>query len=490
MKTFFSAIFISLMSVFHCNAQSQGIDRFIQSQMDKKGIPGLQLAVVRQGQIVKTGSYGIANVEDSIAVDSKTVFALNSITKAFTGVAVMQLVEQEKLMLDNPVSDYLEDLPSEWKSVTVRQLMTHTSGLPEIMDYNTNLISNKGEEASWQKVQQLPMQFAPGEAFQYNQTNYLLIGRIIQKLSGIPFTRFIQKNQLEKINASLTLNAGFEHYEGVITHSARGYTYTRTRELKHVHEKFTPALRAAAGMSSTAEELATWVIALQEGKLFDNETSLSQLWTVGKLNNGQFAGFNKRINGYAIGWPMVRREEHPAATPIGGGRSAIFVYPEDDMAVIVLTNLQGASPENFIDEIAGFYIPEMKAENGFGLPANVKKLRKPLEKNGYEDVLKSYEKMKDQDKDFTLTESEVNSWGYQLTKLNQSEKALAIFKLNVALYPESSNVYDSLGEIYAIMGNIELAKQNYKHSLELNPENTNAVRMLDRIEAFMNSSKN
>src|SRR5437762_8667031 len=153
--------------------QTDSIDVFIQGQMQQRKIPGLQLAIVRHGKIIKTGNYGLANIQDSIPVSNKTVFTINSITKAFTGVAILQLAEAGKLTLDSPISDYLTDLPATWKFVTVQQLLSHISGIPDIVDEEETVLIAPNAEEAWKKVLQLPNEFKPGEKFSYNQTNYL-----------------------------------------------------------------------------------------------------------------------------------------------------------------------------------------------------------------------------------------------------------------------------------------------------------------------------
>jgi CubicO group peptidase (beta-lactamase class C family) len=337
--------------------------------MQKRRIPGLQLAVVRHGRIVLRGAYGLANIQDSVPVTDETLFTLNSITKAFTGVAVMQLVEDGRLDLDAPVSRYLDSLPAAWRVATIRQLLTHTSGLPDIMDSDARMISDAGDDSAWAKVLTLPIESSPGAQFRYNQLNYLLLGRIIDKLSGQPFTRFIESRQFRVVNMPRTARGGFGDSRDVVPRSARGYTYLRrmngemrrTETLGNVFEEFPPNLRTAAGLSSTATEIARWLIALQQHRLLRQPASLTMLFTPAKLNDGSHAGFSDLLNGYALGWPTVTRPDHPAAAAVGGGRSAVFVYSKDDLAIVVLTNLQGASPESFIDEIAAFYLPSMRA---------------------------------------------------------------------------------------------------------------------------------
>lgn len=464
-------------------AQADSIDVFVNAQMQKRRIPGLQLAIVKNGKIIKTGNYGLANVQDSIPVSNNTVFTINSITKAFTGVAIMQLAEAGKLSLSSPVSTYLASLPENWKAVTIQQLLSHTSGIPDIIDEEESiLISPYGEQASWKQVLALPMDFKPGERFSYNQTNYLLLGRIIDTLSGMPFTEYIIKEQLQKAGMTKTISAGFGATKAVIPHAAGGYTYSKGK-LNNMFFSFPPSLQTAAGMSSTATEMADWVIALQNNRFLKEKTNMISLFTPAKLNNGKTGGFSSLLNGYAAGWPIVARPEHPAAAAVGGGRSAVFVYPEDDLSIIVLTNLSGGSPEVFIDELAGLFMPDMKESNGFGLSACVKLLRTGLEKSGYENAIEEVKKMGKTNPDFALTENEINSWGYKLINQNRMADALEIFKLNVYLYPASANSFDSLGEIYAELGDQGSAIINYEQSLKLNPQNNNAAQQLKNLKA-------
>ena len=222
------------------------------------------------------------------------------------------------------------------------------------------MVQDGEDEAAWANVQTLPMEFQPGDRFHYNQTNYLLLGRIIDKLCGQPFATFITQHQLRVVDMPHTV---FGDSHEVILHSARGYTYlrkkdgvmVRTESLSNVFEEFPPFLRTAAGMNSTAEELAKWIVALQNGTLLKARPSLTTLWTPGVLNDGTIRGVSTLLNGYALGWETVNRPEHRAVAAVGGSRSALFVYPDDDLAIVILTNLQGSSPESFMDEVAGYY---------------------------------------------------------------------------------------------------------------------------------------
>jgi CubicO group peptidase (beta-lactamase class C family) len=475
------SLFVGLTSNW---VKADEIDDFMRAEMAERKIPGLQLAVVKNSKIVKTASYGLANIQDAVAVDDDTVFSINSITKAFTGVAVMQLVEQGKLELSAKISKYLPDLPVEWHNVTVKQLLTHTSGLPDIMDSNTaKLISDEGAKASWELVKKRALDFKANSQFRYNQTNYLLIGKIIDNVSGQNFIDYITQNQLRKAGMKRTEEAGFSNLHDVIAHSARRYTYYYgSGEIANIKAADFPAfLRATAGMSSTAKEIANWVIALQNGELLSKPSSIETLWTPAVLTNGKTQGFNNLLNGYALGWPVVDRLEHPAVAPAGGNRAAFFVYPEDDLSIVVLTNLMGGLPSHFIDEIAGFYIPQMKAKNGFGLPPAIKVLWKELESKGYEKAVPLAKELQ-QTHQLKFEEDALNTWGYKLIEQKQQQQALAIFKLNTYLFPLSANTHDSLAETYWLLGHTQKAVEHYKKVLGLKPDNKHAKEQLKKLK--------
>jgi CubicO group peptidase (beta-lactamase class C family) len=460
-------------------ALADELDDFISTQMQQREIPGLQLAVVQHNKIVRIGSYGLANIEDSVAVDNRTLFSINSMTKAFAGVAIMQLVEQDKLDLSAPIGNYLPELPAEWHQLNVRQIMGHTSGLPAILanDFG-KLIVEDDPQASWEKVQTLPMAFKTGTNFKYNQTNYIIIGKLIEKLTHQSFANVITNLQLKQVGMPRTVEAGFDNLNNVVSHSAKRYTTYYTGELTGLRsEIFSSMLYPAAGMGSTATELANWVIALQTNVLLKQQNSLATLWSPAHLDNGNLKSFNRLLSGYALGWPIVAREEHPAAATVGGNRSVLFIYPQDDLTIVVLTNLMGGAPDHFIDDIAGFYVKDMQKQNGFGLPKDIKALYFQLEKQGYNNALGIVTSQNMQ-----LAESDVNDFGYWLVEQNKLIQALEVFKLNTQLYPKSANTYDSLAETHWRLGNIQTAVAGYQKVLEIQPKNRNAINQLEKLK--------
>lgn len=462
------------------------VSGLIQQRMERAHIPGAQVAVVRHGQVEMLESFGLASIEHQAKTTNESVFALNSITKVFTAVAILQLAQDGKLSIDDPISQHISNLPMAWRAVTVRQLLNHTSGLPNIIDDHERIIGSGDAASAWSLVQTLPIEFQPGARYRYNQTGYVILGKIIDKLSGKPFTDFIEARQFRA--------AGMKHTRygdssDIVANSAGSYTtienvngrWVDRGRLAAAFVEFPQFFRTAAGALSTAEDMARWMVALQSGTLL-NRQSLAELWKPVILNDGKLGGPNELLNGQGLGWPIAVRPDHPAAGAVGGTRSAMFYYLEDDLGIIVLTNLQGSSPEYMMDRLAAAYVPDMDEATGFGLPPAIKRLRIRLLKEGFEKADEIARRMMLKDPTFILTENDLNAWGYKLMEQQQPRQAVAILQLNTRLYPDSANTYDSLGEALQNNGDRRKALQSYRRSLALNPENQNARQRISDLE--------
>jgi CubicO group peptidase (beta-lactamase class C family) len=353
-KIMFLLSFLALSNFTY--SQVDKVDDEIKNLMLKNRIVGLQLAVIKDNVIIKTNHYGLANIEDSISVDNKTVFSINSMTKAFTGVAIMQLVESGKLNLEDPISKYLDKLPKTWQNITVKQITTHTSGIPDIFDSPDHMFS-EDNEILFKKIKESPIVFKPGEMVKYNQTNYLLLGLIIEKISGKSFEKFIIDNQFEKVGMKNSIKAGMGDTYTIINHSARPYTYYINGSLTTIHQPMPSYLYPAGGINSTATEMAQWVIALQSNQLINAE-SLKTLWTPIELNTIKKQEANGSLYGTAIGFDTNSRTKNPVIFQSGGARNTLYIYPKDNVSVVILTNLVGSRPQDFVDEIANLYLTE------------------------------------------------------------------------------------------------------------------------------------
>lgn len=422
------------------------IAAFVKGEMHNRGIPGLQLAIIRSGKVVMHVSYGLANVEHNVPVTPQTLFSINSATKAFTGVAVMQLVEEGKVDLAQPIATYLGDLPTAWQQVPVRQLLDHTSGLPDFVDvknggYRYGLPFDK----AWVRIRQEPLEFVPGEKTVYNQTNYVLLGQLIERLSGMSFEQFVRERQF--VPAGMTL-VGFGDSRDVTLNKAPTYAHSRQskgnfvkgKTLERTWEEF-PQLRSTAGINTTAADLAKWIIALQSHRLLKKQSSLDVMWAPQKLNNNTYGD-------WALGWTAKRNLAPRAVAGIGGSRSWFYLYPDQDLAVVVLTNMKSDGPENLASEVAGFFYPVLKAANGGNYPDAVSPLRTVLERNGYVDAAARYQAIKTSNPEYYISERDLINWGYyELLIYKQLPKAEAIFQVAAYMYPASSEAKEGLEDV-------------------------------------------
>lgn len=364
-----SLLILIVFFVFGCTVPKENtfeskekVMNYLSDIMDSEGIPGLQVAVIKNNEVVLTESLGLANIPFSVAVNEHTIFSINSIAKIFAATAILQLEELSKLSLSDSVSNHLDSLPAQWQSVTIGQLLNHTSGLPDIEDSDKDqLVGGKGELEAWEIVQDMPLQFAPGEAFRYNSTNYLLIQKIIEKISNSSFEAYINDTQFAKADMKYT------HYANsfdVTVNKSPTYCYfikdevsgefVKKSTLTESYENFPLILRADAGAFTTASDMVKWIIALQTGSFLKKE-SIQKMWTPIKLNSGEYGNFEGMLNQYAMGWPVISREQHPGISPFGGGRASFTIYPDDDLVVILFTNLTGIPTFEMVDEIAQFY---------------------------------------------------------------------------------------------------------------------------------------
>jgi CubicO group peptidase (beta-lactamase class C family) len=344
---------------------SPKLREYLLNLMTQRSIPGLQVAVVRNERIELLDTLGLANLEHQVPATHSSVFSINSMAKAFTGVALMQLVEESQLDLSAPISSYLDNLPETWRPITVRQLATLTSGLPEIMVYTADssvaLIGDGSEAGAWKAAYAAPFEFPSGKGYRYTQTNYALLGKIIDRLSGKPFTQFITERQLAVAGMPNTL---YGNDKDIVGHRANTYMCVTvdgepTGRVTNSHINWPPVLQTAAGLHSTAEDLANWVIALRRGVLLREASSLETLCEPVPLYDGS-PGI------WGIGWLVGRSFAGRVPAPGGGAKAQVVLYP-DGLAVVLLTNLIGAFQEHlaavkpseidlsFIDPIAQHY---------------------------------------------------------------------------------------------------------------------------------------
>lgn len=365
MQKGFLTCLVQTLLCLACFAQTPNkkTDRYLATEMKERQIPGLQLVVMRGDRVVLSLSKGMADMAFHTPVTDSTIFSINSACKIFAGVGILQLVEAGAISLDDPVGRHLDSLPQLWRGITIKQLMGHISGLPDVEDGNADgLVGGNGEDSAWRLVQRLPLLAKPGETFNYNATNYLLIQKILEKFGLMPYEAWLRQ---EQFSIAALRHTFFANSDEVVTNKTPSYSYyfydpkkddfVKKSQLRQLQEDFPRMMRTDAGAFSTAQELASWIKSLKTGQLLKKAESLHNLWTPVRLNNGTTEGFGGAFSGYALGWSVIDRKEHPAVAGVGGGRAAIMVYPDDDLTVILLTNLSGCAPDEIADVIAGYY---------------------------------------------------------------------------------------------------------------------------------------
>jgi CubicO group peptidase (beta-lactamase class C family) len=435
-------------------------DAIVRRAMAEQHIPGLQIAVVKNGKIVMSRAYGVADLAKQTPVTPATIFPINSITKAFTGVAAMREVEAGRLDLAKPIGSYVADLPEAWRGIEVRRLLSNTSGLPNFDD------SDGDGKAAWATTLAKPIRFPPGQRFDYNQTNYALVQMAINGLRGRAPDATLAGEQIALAGMSRTgwgdsRDAGPER---VVSYGYRQATPDQPTERTEI---FSPMHRAAAGMVSTAGDMARWLIAMQGDALLKPATKAA-MWTPVTYSDG-------KPGQWGMGWLVLDRPAHRAVAMTGGSRSAVYLYPDDKVGVVILTNLAGAAPEDLVDEIAQGFIPGMTLT---GVPA----LRAALTGQERVDPAATAAAFRAANPGFTADEHELNDWGYRLLAFGKPRSALTVLKLTAELHPASGNAFDSLGEAYAANGDNAAAITAYRRSLVLDPGNKNAAEWLKRLE--------
>jgi len=331
--------------------QIEKFDSLVREKMSANHIPGLSLAVVRDGKIIIAKGYGMANLELSTPANEKTAFAIYSVTKPFTAMAVMMLVEEGKISLEDPISKYLAGLPAAWNPVTVRQLLNHTSGIKSLQESSFNPKELPRDYTPAEIINltaSFPLDFPSGESSEYNNTGYFLLGMLIEKVSGKTYEQFLR----ERIFAPLEMrDTRLQNYDELIPNRATGYTWQNSGFRNAV--RLSPTISfSLAGLVSTVLDLAKWDAALYTEKLLKKNT-LEQMWTDAKLNNGQMAGFG-------LGFGITPYQGHKRAGHSGGatGFSAtISRFVDDKVTVIVLTNADNAGHKG-----KGFLISEIANE--------------------------------------------------------------------------------------------------------------------------------
>jgi CubicO group peptidase (beta-lactamase class C family) len=344
----------ALFLLLSAPARADKVDDFVKAQMQERNIPGVSIAVVRDGQVVKAQGYGLANVELNAAATAETIYQSGSVGKQFTATLVMMLVEEGKLKLDESIRTYMPEAPATWQGITVRHLLTHTAGVSNALYNDLDMRQDYTEEELFKRIAALPLDFQPGEKWNYSNCGYITLGFLVHRVTG----RFYGDLLREKIFEPLGMTtARIIDEADIIPNRAAGYRLVDGK-LKN-QEWVAPKLNTTADGSLylTVLDLAKWDAALYTEKLL-KKASLDLMWTPVKLNSGT----EGKTEPYGFGWSLGDTNGHRTIQHGGawqGFTSHIARYVDDKLTVIVLANRSGAAPDTIGRGVAGLYVPEL-----------------------------------------------------------------------------------------------------------------------------------
>jgi CubicO group peptidase (beta-lactamase class C family) len=342
------------------------IDSLARAPVDARQVAGLAVAVMKGRDTVLARAYGKADVENDVPTTVRHVFQIASVTKEFTAAAVLKLAEEGKLGLDDDVTRYLPEAPTQGRKVTIRQLLSHTSGIADVAE----LPSFRGikrrdlpPDSVLALVRSEPFYFPPGEQMRYSNSGYLLLGQLIEKVSGRPYADFLAETLFRP--AGMT-DSRYCDQRALIPRRVRGYDFTPTG--------FLPAefisLRipfAAGGLCSTALDLVAWSQALNEGRVLGPAA-------YAEMTRAQVVGGGRRTRyglGLGVGTIAGRRVYHHGGD-IDGFTSYLAYFPDDSLSVAVVMNTQGPSrPDALVERIAEAVLGQARPAPHVASPANL-----------------------------------------------------------------------------------------------------------------------
>jgi CubicO group peptidase (beta-lactamase class C family) len=334
------------------------VDELVSAELRAQHIPGATLAVVLDGKVIKAAGYGTSNIELGVAAKPESIFQTGSVGKQFTATAVMMLVEEGKVGLDDKISKYFTSAPPAWKGITVRHLLTHTSGIPDYTSEKTggaiNLHTDYTEEELVKKISSLPLEFQPGDKWSYSNSGYLILGVLIHHVTGEFYGDFLQQRIFRPLGMTSTRIIS---EADIVPNRSAGYRLLRG-QLKN-QEWVAPTLNTTAdgALYTNVLDLAKWDAALYTEKLL-RRSSFGQTWTPVKLNGG-------KTYPYGFGWRVAEVNGHRLLEHGGawqGFTMHISRYVDDKLTVVVMTNLDSghSDPGKIAQGVAAIYVPALK----------------------------------------------------------------------------------------------------------------------------------
>ncbi|MEG0773078.1 serine hydrolase [Clostridium sp.] len=466
----------------------ENLDKVIKEFMDNEPIPGLTVGVVYNKEVIYTKGFGVKNVETRESVTENSLFHMASVSKTFVATGIMQLVQQGKINLDSRLVEYLPyfQLNDErYKKITIRQLLNHISGMPDVEDYEWN--NPQYDEGALERyirsIKVETLMWEPGEKFAYSNIAFEILGDVIAKVSGVSFEEYMKKNILDILDMKES-----NFYKPLLSKEL-----LTTPHILGIEGGYGPKVSEvfpynrfhgpSSTLCSNVVEMCNYAIAnLNHGTLGNKQIlesdSYLELWTA--QGNTGWEGYATEIG---LSWFLGGYKGNKVRSHSGGDTgyaSNLMLFPEINAALVVMTNADFISLNNLCSAIMDIIIGVEPEKFKKSLARHI---ARTLISSGYDAALESYSFMKEKDKEsYIAIEREFNSTAYGFLCEKAIEKAIEILKIGLLEFPKASNLYDSLGEMYLINENKKLALENYKKSIELDPNNTRGKKIVEELE--------
>lgn len=479
-KSFFSLLI--LFSFFVCTAQKNSkpllnreIEEYISKIQNKYVIPGISIAVIKDGKIIHRKNYGKANIEHNIPVSDKSIFRIYSLTKLIITVGTFQLIEQGRLSLEDSVSKYIHGLPTNWNSIQIKNLLTQSSGLPDIVNYE-----KLEENAAREKVFADAVQFKKGEKFEYNQTNFWLLQKVIEAVSKQNIETFITQNQFTDVSKNSVFFS--TDSRDIIANRVTTYFNYETGKMQISLPNNGSYLNSCNGINITMDDFLIWDKKLNANKLI-SEKSKNKMW--------EAFPYTKSKERFTFGWDERIINGHLSYGFSGGRITAYRNFPKDNLSIIFLANGLGGNNfnvDNIVNQIAHLVDKDIVDYNDLAFESLLNTAQ-----NNIDDFKNVFTALKNNPKYSNVNfEEHLNAIGYLLLNEKKNQEAILVFTLNTTEYSKSFNAFDSLGEACEVNKDFEKALLNYTKAKELNADEsyqTNVSKKIKELEETIKTRK-
>ena len=471
-KYFLFALIFLFSAGINAQDKVQKIDELVQKYYRLGQFNGAVL-VAEDGNVIYSKGVGYADMENKIPNNEDTKFRLASVSKQFTATLIMQLVEKGKIKLEDNLSVYLPYYRKDvGEKITIAQILSHTSGLANYTD-DPKFMQEETDKKAVPKDFVLKycsedLVFEPGTKWQYSNSGYFILGLVIEEVTGKTYEENLQENIFKPLGM---VNSGVEHSDMTYENKAKGYSssFGEYKPAKYI-DMTVPF--SAGSIYSTTGDMFKWDQALYTEKILSNASKEKM--------------FTPVLNRYGYGWQIIEQPVEELNLKVITHSGGIFGFNsletrlvDDNKFIMVLNNFDNGNLNQLTYGIVCILYGKKVDEPKKSAAVELSKL---IKEKGIKPALEEFSKMKDNKKEYLIMEREMNQLGYFLLQDGKISEAVSVFKLNVDLYPESGNVYDSYAEALAASGDKEGAIKNYRKSVELDPGNVHGAEELKKLE--------